>query len=65
MKTNAKMARKLLGLPRSDVAELRLHSAGLTVDTWVVVLARAVKNWGRRGSEHLFPVPHSGVTGYE
>ena len=59
------MARKALGMPKADVAELRPHSEGNTVDTWVVVLARHVKGWGRRGSEHLFPVQHSGVVGYE
>lgn len=65
MNTNARMARKALGMPKEDVAELRLHAEGNAVDTWVVVLARRVKGWGPRGSEHLFPVQHSGVVGYE
>lgn len=61
-KTDKRSARKALGMSPADVADLKLHSEGQECDTWLLILARNVPGWGRKGSAHLFPVPHKGVS---
>lgn len=58
MKTDAQTARKALGMPKVSVVDLRPHSEGQECDTWMLILARNVPGWGKKGSAHLFPVPH-------
>jgi len=58
MKTDEKMARAVLGMPRVSVIDLSLRTEGRECDTWGLTLARNVPGWGKKGSSHLFPVPH-------
>ncbi len=62
MNTDLTAAKRALGMPACECRDIKPDHAGQQCDTWILVLAKNVKGWGRRGSVHRFPVPHKGVT---